>query len=174
MRLDLIDLRLFLHVAEAGSITHGARHAHLALAAASTRIRNLEYTLGVPLLSLERRGVKLTPTFVYGASRVCRLPHGVWSSTSKQSRRSALLFRDRVVGLFGWVRSKRPANQAKSKWFFHRQAAIAAQRPQNRKRQTASENSPVRYHLNDSRRVYQWQRQYPNWPQSHGSRMEHP
>ena len=35
MQLDLIDLRLFLQVAEAGSITHGARHAHLALAAAS-------------------------------------------------------------------------------------------------------------------------------------------
>jgi hypothetical protein len=42
MQLDLIDLRLFLQVAEAGSITHGARRAHLALAGASTRIRNLE------------------------------------------------------------------------------------------------------------------------------------
>jgi len=42
MQLDLIDLRLFLQVAEAGSIRHGARRAHLALAAASTRIRNLE------------------------------------------------------------------------------------------------------------------------------------
>jgi hypothetical protein len=39
MQLDLIDLRLFLQVAEAGSITQGARRAHLALAAASTRIR---------------------------------------------------------------------------------------------------------------------------------------
>jgi molybdenum-dependent DNA-binding transcriptional regulator ModE len=48
MQLDLIDLRLFLQVAEAGSITHGARHAHLALAAASTRIRNLESLFGVP------------------------------------------------------------------------------------------------------------------------------
>jgi hypothetical protein len=67
-----------------------------------------------------------------------------------------------------------PTNYAKSKWFFHRQAAIAAQTPQNKKRQTASENSPVRYHLSDSRRVYQWQRQYPNWPQSHGSKTEHP
>jgi molybdate transport repressor ModE-like protein len=61
MQLDLIDLRLFLQVAEAGSITHGARHAHLALAAASTRIRNLESLFGVPLLSREPRGVNLTP-----------------------------------------------------------------------------------------------------------------
>jgi molybdate transport repressor ModE-like protein len=61
MQLDLIDLRLFLQVAEAGSITHGARHAHLALAAASTRIRNLESLFGVPLLLREPRGVNLTP-----------------------------------------------------------------------------------------------------------------
>lgn len=37
------------------------RHAHIALAAASTRIRNLESTLGVTLLSREPRGIKLTP-----------------------------------------------------------------------------------------------------------------
>ena len=39
MRFDLTDLSLFRHVVEAGSITHGAERAHLALAAASTRIR---------------------------------------------------------------------------------------------------------------------------------------
>jgi len=36
MRFDLADLSLFRHVVEAGSITHGAERAHLALAAAST------------------------------------------------------------------------------------------------------------------------------------------
>jgi DNA-binding transcriptional LysR family regulator len=61
MQLDLIDLRLFLQVAEAGSVTHGARRAHLALAAASTRIRNLESLFGVPLLLRNPRGVNLTP-----------------------------------------------------------------------------------------------------------------
>ena len=35
MRFDLADLSLFRHVVEAGSITHGAERAHLALAAAS-------------------------------------------------------------------------------------------------------------------------------------------
>jgi molybdate transport repressor ModE-like protein len=60
MRFDLADLSLFRHVVEAGSITHGAERAHLALAAASTRIRNMEQVLGVPLLTRGRHGV--TPT----------------------------------------------------------------------------------------------------------------
>jgi molybdate transport repressor ModE-like protein len=59
-RFDLADLSLFRHVVEAGSITHGAERAHLALAAASTRIRNMEDVLGVPLLTRGRQGV--TPT----------------------------------------------------------------------------------------------------------------
>ena len=45
MRFDLTDLALFLHVVQAGSITHGAARANLALAAASARIRNLEASL---------------------------------------------------------------------------------------------------------------------------------
>jgi len=57
MRFDLTDLSLFRHVAEAGSITHGAERAHLALAAASTRIRNMEDALGVPLFTRGRQGV---------------------------------------------------------------------------------------------------------------------
>src|ERR1700757_2751479 len=60
MRFDLADLSLFRHVVEAGSITHGAERAHLALAAASPRIRNMEDVLGVPLLTRGRQGV--TPT----------------------------------------------------------------------------------------------------------------
>jgi len=61
MRFDLVDLRLFLHVAEAQSITHGAERAHLALASASERIRGMEDTLGTPLLIRNRRGVSLSP-----------------------------------------------------------------------------------------------------------------
>jgi DNA-binding transcriptional LysR family regulator len=48
MRFDVVDLRLFLHVAEAGSITHGAERASLALASASARIRGMEEALGTP------------------------------------------------------------------------------------------------------------------------------
>ena len=60
MRFDLADLSLFRHVVEAGSITHGAERAHLALAAASTRIRNMEDALGVALLTRGRQGVSPT------------------------------------------------------------------------------------------------------------------
>src|SRR6187399_1965225 len=60
MRFDFSDLSLFRHVVEAGSITHGAGRAHLALAAASTRIRNMEQALGAPLLVRGRAGVTLT------------------------------------------------------------------------------------------------------------------
>lgn len=60
MRFDLVDLRLFLRVAEAGSITRGAERAHLALASASERIRGLEKAVGVVLLERGRRGVALT------------------------------------------------------------------------------------------------------------------
>ncbi len=60
MHFDLVDLSLFRHVVEAGSITHGAERANLALAAASTRIRNMEDALGAALLVRGRQGV--TPT----------------------------------------------------------------------------------------------------------------
>ncbi|MFC7738478.1 LysR substrate-binding domain-containing protein [Roseomonas sp. GCM10028921] len=61
MHFDLTDLRLFLHVVEAGSITAGAARAGLALASASTRIRGMEDQAGVPLLERGRRGVEPTP-----------------------------------------------------------------------------------------------------------------
>jgi DNA-binding transcriptional LysR family regulator len=61
MRFDLSDLKLFLNVVEAGSITHGAQRMHLAIAAASTRIRNMEAALGTPLLQRQRLGVQPTP-----------------------------------------------------------------------------------------------------------------
>ena len=61
MRFDLVDLDLFRHVVEAGSITRGAERAHLALGAASTRIRHMEEALGAALLVRERQGVTPTP-----------------------------------------------------------------------------------------------------------------
>jgi DNA-binding transcriptional LysR family regulator len=60
MRFDLVDLRLFVAVADAGSITQGALGAGLALASASARIKGLEAALGVTLLKRGRRGVELT------------------------------------------------------------------------------------------------------------------
>lgn len=61
MYFDFADLALFRHVVEAGSITHGAERANLALAAASTRIRKMEDALGTPLLIRSRGGVVATP-----------------------------------------------------------------------------------------------------------------
>jgi len=61
MRFDLTDLRLFTHVADSASITHGAERANMALASASARIRGMEDALGIPLLDRGRRGVALTP-----------------------------------------------------------------------------------------------------------------
>ena len=61
MQFDLTDLRLFLHVAEAASITGGAERIGLALASASARIRGMEADFGAELLERERRGVRLTP-----------------------------------------------------------------------------------------------------------------
>ena len=60
MRFDLIDLSLFRHIVEAGSITHGSARANLALGAASTRIRHMEETLGATLLTRGRHGVAPT------------------------------------------------------------------------------------------------------------------
>ncbi len=60
MRFDLVDLQLFIAVAEARSITGGALRSHLALASASARIKGLEAGLGTALLKRGRRGIELT------------------------------------------------------------------------------------------------------------------
>lgn len=61
MRFDLTDLRLFIAVVEAGSISGGANLAHMALASASARISGMEAVLGTSLLERGRRGVVPTP-----------------------------------------------------------------------------------------------------------------
>lgn len=60
MRFDLTDLRLFLAVVDAGSITHGAADVGLSLAAASERLRDMEALGEVTLLERGRRGVSPT------------------------------------------------------------------------------------------------------------------
>lgn len=73
MHFDLTDLRLFLNVHAAGTITGGASRSHMTLASASERIRGMEQAAGVALLSRERRGVQPTPaghTLLHHARRV--------------------------------------------------------------------------------------------------------
>jgi DNA-binding transcriptional LysR family regulator len=60
LRYDLIDLRLFINVVEAGNLTRGAERSSLSLAAASMRMKNLEEALGTQLLVRGAQGV--TPT----------------------------------------------------------------------------------------------------------------
>ena len=75
MKFDLTDLRLFVLVADEGSLTRAAKRQHLSLAAASTRIKSLEVQSGQTLLYREARGVRLTPpgeAFFYHARGVLR------------------------------------------------------------------------------------------------------
>ena len=60
MRFDLIDLKLFVHIAESGSITAGAKLAHLSLPSASARIHGMEESLNLALLERGRRGAEPT------------------------------------------------------------------------------------------------------------------
>lgn len=61
MRHDLLTLELLLAVARTRSITRGAEQVHLALAAASKRVSDLEARLGVRLFLRQARGVDPTP-----------------------------------------------------------------------------------------------------------------
>lgn len=73
MHFDLTDLRLLVRVAESNSLTRGAEHSHMSLPAASTRIKNLEESVGTKLLYRTSQGVTLTPpgqAFVHHARLV--------------------------------------------------------------------------------------------------------
>jgi DNA-binding transcriptional LysR family regulator len=77
MRFDLVDLQLFIAVADARSITRGALRAHLALASASARIKGLELALGVALLKRGRRGIELTAAGESLLDHARSIMHGV-------------------------------------------------------------------------------------------------
>jgi DNA-binding transcriptional LysR family regulator len=59
-RYDLLSIRLAVACERTGSLTAAARESHLALAAASRRLRELEEAVGSPLFDRHARG--LTPT----------------------------------------------------------------------------------------------------------------
>jgi DNA-binding transcriptional LysR family regulator len=71
--LDLVDLRLIVHIGDAQSLTRGAEKSHLSLPAASNRVKNLENHLGTRLFDRNNQGVTLTPSgeaFVRHARKV--------------------------------------------------------------------------------------------------------
>lgn len=60
-QVDITALRLFIAIAQAGSISEGAARIHLSVAAASKRISDIEARIGVRLLRRGARGISLTP-----------------------------------------------------------------------------------------------------------------
>jgi DNA-binding transcriptional LysR family regulator len=60
-RFDLVSIRLAVGCAQTGSLTAAARGMHLALAAASRRLRELESALGTPLFERRSQGMSPTP-----------------------------------------------------------------------------------------------------------------
>jgi len=60
MRFDLTTLNLVLAIADTRSITRGAAREHIAVAAASKRLSDLEARFGVPLFDRRARGVEPT------------------------------------------------------------------------------------------------------------------
>lgn len=61
MRLDFVTLKLFVAVAEEGSIAAAAAREHVVASAVSKRVAGLEADLGVALLARHAKGVSLTP-----------------------------------------------------------------------------------------------------------------
>lgn len=57
MAYDLTDLKVFVAAAEEGNLSRGAERCHLSASSASLRVKNLEATLGAPLLTRRARGV---------------------------------------------------------------------------------------------------------------------
>jgi len=73
--LDLVDLRLIVHIGDAQSLTRGAEKSHLSLPAASNRVKNLENHLGTRLFNRNNQGVTLTSSgeaFVRHARKVIK------------------------------------------------------------------------------------------------------
>lgn len=95
-RFDLITLSLFVSVARHGSISAGARTMHLAIAAASKRISDLELALGVELFYRHSAGVNMTE-----AGQTC-LQHALRILNEVEQLEAALS--DYTQGIKGQIR----------------------------------------------------------------------
>lgn len=60
-RFDLVSVRLVVLCDQHGSLSAAARSSHLAVAAASRRLQDLETAVGTPLFERHARGLKPTP-----------------------------------------------------------------------------------------------------------------
>lgn len=95
-RFDLVTLELFVAVARTGSITRGAQQSHLAVAAASKRISDLESNLGTRLLFRHANGVKLTEAGHVCFQHVLGIMHNVETMSGAMA--------DYAAGVRGQVR----------------------------------------------------------------------
>ena len=58
--MNLHHLKVFLAVAESGSISNGAARLFISQPAVTREIRDLEASIGLPLFNRQPRGVSLT------------------------------------------------------------------------------------------------------------------
>jgi DNA-binding transcriptional LysR family regulator len=89
MLFDLVDVRLFVNIAEANSLTQGAESSHLSVPSASTRIKNIEDRIGTKLLYRSTHGVSLTPAgqcFLRHARSVLQELEQLWSGLQEFSQ----------------------------------------------------------------------------------------
>src|SRR5260221_12612385 len=85
MRPDISSLALFVRIAETKSITKAAEKGHIALAAASRRVAQLEEMFGVQLLYRPAKGGELTPAgtaLVFQGRRLLRPVGGIGAQAS--------------------------------------------------------------------------------------------
>ncbi len=75
MHFDLVDLRLFTAVAEAGSMAEAARRESISVSALHERMKLLEERAGVPLMARTVRGTKVTAAGAVVLSRAKGVLH---------------------------------------------------------------------------------------------------
>lgn len=96
MSLDPKSLKLFIAVIEAGTITAAAEREHIAAAAVSRRISELEAALGTELVRRSNKGLLPTPA----GQALLGMSHRVLNELDE----IRVLMRDYAQGLTGYVR----------------------------------------------------------------------
>lgn len=94
--MELRELRNFMRVARAGSVSRAAEELRLAQPALSRQIKKLEHELGVPLFSRHGRGVRLSPAGSMLLERAEAITHLV-HQTSEEIKEDRATSRGRVA-----------------------------------------------------------------------------
>lgn len=96
MRLDPTPLKLFISVVELGTIAAAAEQEHIAAAAVSKRVSELEENLGIRLLTRTNKGIQPTPAGFALSTMARRALH--------ELDEVAVRMREYASGLRGFVR----------------------------------------------------------------------